>query len=88
MKILEHTTRLSGSILWKNIFLVVVDYEDGGDTLYGKSIKDTIMSFDQLTKATNFNEHKKQIVCQMPFYSLDLIMYELGKLKKWILKKY
>lgn len=88
MKILGNITRLRGSNFRENIFLVQVDYEDYGTSYYGKSVKDTIYSFNQLTRASNFNDFKKEIVNQIPSYSFDLIHFRLKNFYKWIQKKF
>lgn len=87
MKILGDITRLSvGSTFRENLFLVVIDYCDLGGSYYGKSVKNTILSFHELTKCENFNDYKKQIIAQMPNYSLDLIAFRTQQIWQWITK--
>ncbi len=87
MRILNTPTRLQSSTFRSNIFLVLIDYgyRDSG---YGKSVKDTIYSFTDLTEAQNFKDYKKKIIDQIPFYSLDLITYRFKTFYRWIRKRF
>ena len=87
MKILETPTRISLSSFKRNTFMVLVDYEVYSPG-YGKDIKNTIYSFNQLTTAKNFNEYEREIIVQMPIHSWDLLQFRLRKLKTWIIKKF
>lgn len=78
MKIENNPYRLSTSRFYNNIFNVVVDYEDDSPTLYGKSVKDTIIDFQTLKKCSNFSEYELQVIKQMPFLAL---FYEWIKFK-------
>jgi hypothetical protein len=88
MKIINYPSRLITSNIKENVFLVLIDYEDETPSLYGKSVKQTIYSFKDLTKAKNFQKYEKSIINQIPFYSFDLIDFRLQRIWKWILKKF
>lgn len=71
------------------MFIVEVDYEipEKELGLYGKNVKQTIFSFkDLLEKSNNFDEYKNLIILQLPFYSLDLLLYRVKNILKKIKK--